>query len=105
MTGAHPTVNGGPHLRTVDIGDTPTEQLSLIPKDDGTPVGRAIEELNRLIADFKIAHREGEHLRALSNLVALQPLIGHLLSIKQELVNTETGDNEDGNHIGEGAYL
>ena len=100
MTGAHPTVNGGPHLRTVDIGDTPTEQLSLIPKDDGTPVGRAIEELNRLIADFKIAHREGEHLRALSNLVALQPH-GHLLSITR-IANTETGDNEDGNHIGEG---
>lgn len=105
MTGAHPTVNGGPHLRTVNIGDTPIEQLSLIPKHDGTPAGRAIEELNRLVADFKIAHREGEHLRALSNLVALQPLIGHLLSIKQELVNTETGDDDSGSQVGEGVYL
>ena len=92
-------------MRAVDIGDTLAEQLSLIPKHDGTPAGRAIEELNRLVADFKIAHREGEHLRALSNLVALQPLIGHLLSMKQELVNSEAGEGSENSQIGEGVYL
>ena len=102
MTGAHPTVNGGPHLRTVDIGDTPTEQLSLIPKDDGTPVGRAIEELIPALANFKTPVEESIYVPSATLLHFSLSSVTFCPSNKN--ANTETGDNEDGNHIGE-AYL
>ena len=73
------------------------------PLADRSATGLALAELTRLIDDLHGAHGTGDHLRALSNLVAIQPLIGLLTSIKQQLIDTgqpaDEHTNEDGGYL------
>lgn len=48
----------------------------------------ALIELGRLVDDLNVAHLEGHHLRALSNLTAIRPLIGLLSAMKQEVMSS-----------------
>lgn len=56
---------------------------------DQSPTGRALNELERLVTELRVAHHNDDHLRALSSLVAIQPLVGLLSSIKQQHLETD----------------
>ena len=86
-----------------DSEDTasPIHDLSFLA--DRSIAGLALTELTRLVDDLHGAHCAGDHLRALSNLVAIQPLIGLLTSIKQQLI--DTGQPADQHTNDDGGYL
>jgi len=80
---------------------TPIHDLGALA--DRSTTGLALAELTRLIDDLHGAHGTGDHLRALSNLVAIQPLIGLLTSIKQQLI--DTGQPADEHTNDDAGYL
>ena len=78
--------------------DEPTNRPELVLVPDGRECDAtvALAELDRLVDDLKVAHRQNNHLRALSNLVALKPLIGHLSYLKQERMTDDRDDAPTG---------
>lgn len=77
--------------RTTALHDTPLhrhQQLTLVAGEQTRrdPADNALAELNRLVTDLFAAHVQHDHLRALSDLVAMQPLLNHLMSLKQPLI-------------------
>ena len=84
--------------RIVPQPEEPTNRPELVLVADGRECDAtvALAELDRLVDDLKVAHRQNNHLRALSNLVALKPLIGHLSSIKQEQMTDDRDDAPTG---------
>lgn len=81
MTNARPTT---PH----DTRLPSHQHLTLVPgeQERRDPADNALAELNRLVTDLFAAHVQHDHLRALSDLVAMQPLLNHLMSLKQPLI-------------------
>jgi len=77
-----------------DMNNRP--ELMLVSGGHKCEATAALAELDRLVDDLKVAHRQNNHLRALSNLVALKPLIGHLSSINQERMTDDQFDAPTG---------
>ena len=71
-----------------DIPLSSHQHLTLVPGEQTRrdPADNALAELNRLVTDLFAAHVQHDHLRALSDLVAMQPLLNHLMSLKQPLI-------------------
>lgn len=96
--------------RTVDVEKPaePAEWLALSSSDQST-CGRsadALSELQRLVTDIADASSRGRYLRALSGLVAIQPLTNLLMSLQQEAL--ENGAQADGQLLGspqDGGYV
>lgn len=65
-------------------------ELTLTSSVDHSRAGGALIELGRLVNDLEVAHMQDDHLRALSNLRALQPLVGLLAKMKQEVMNSDS---------------
>lgn len=86
-----------------DSQDTATQDHDPGPLADRSTAGLALAELTRLVGDLHAAHSSSDHLRALSDLVAIQPLIGLLTSIKQQLI--DTGQPADQHTNDDGGYL
>ena len=84
--------------RLVPQPEEPTNRPELVLVADGRKCDAtvALAELDRLVDDLKVAHRHDNQLRALSNLVALKPLIGHLSSLKQERMTDDQFDAPTG---------
>lgn len=72
---------------------------------DQSPAGRALNELERLVTELRAAHHNDDHLRALSSLVAIQPLVGLLSSIKQQHLETDVTTHTPADHTNDRGYV
>lgn len=82
-----------------------TTTVTAGPVSDQSPTGQALNELERLVADLRTAHHIDDHLRALSSLVAIQPLVGLLTSLKQQHLEHHSAEPSASDRTNDGGYV
>lgn len=94
--------NGVRRDEECDVASRRSDGLSAVERK----TENAFLELSRLVADVMRADASGQHLRALSGLVAIQPLTNLLMSLQQEAL--ENGALADEQLLGsphDGGYV